>query len=113
MADERYTPADRDEYARFIEKGHVLQLDEDGSVDYFAMDSGFHNGPQCVECGEMWCQHCVFDGQGVDPCVGSGQRLAREASAKANRDHLDAALKAYDNPKALKKRLAELAKDQP
>lgn len=27
-------------------------------VDNFALDSGYHNGPKCVNCGESFCVHC-------------------------------------------------------
>lgn len=101
----RYHPDDLKQYARFIDKGHVLRLDEDGRVDYFALEVDNHNGPMCLECQEFWCEHC--DEQ-IKACPGSGPRLAREAEAKRTREKTRAALKAWDNVAALEKRLAEL-----
>ncbi len=42
-------------------KQHAWQTygDGDDDVDGFAgMDSGYHNGPLCVECGLTFCSHC-------------------------------------------------------
>lgn len=38
---------------------HVWKLDEDGTVDIFAMEYANHNGPECVECGYSFCRHCT------------------------------------------------------
>jgi hypothetical protein len=48
------------EYHLALEKaGHVLKLDEDSdSVDIFAYEYGYCNGPECVKCGDSWCHHC-------------------------------------------------------
>lgn len=49
----------------FIQKlkdaGHILALNEDGTVDVFRLDVGYHNGPECLLCGESWCQHCCLN----------------------------------------------------
>lgn len=45
--------------------GHRLIRSEDGTVDIFRLDSGYHNGPECELCGETWCQHCRRD---IEPC---------------------------------------------
>lgn len=37
---------------------HRWKLDEDGKPDIFAFESGHHNGPQCLRCGESFCHHC-------------------------------------------------------
>ncbi len=103
---DRYTPKDRERYAKWIDSGHVLELDEDGGVKYYD-GSDFHGGPECVECGDMWCEHCPNI---IKECEGSGPRLAREAEYKAEREHTAAALKAFDDPKALRRRLKELEK---
>ena len=46
--------------------GHVLRKDE-GKVDWFVMDSGFHNGPGCSKCGKSWCQWCTSPSE-IEPC---------------------------------------------
>lgn len=38
--------------------GHKLIRNEDGEVDVFRLDAGFHNGPECELCGKVWCHHC-------------------------------------------------------
>ena len=65
---------DYDHYATFYAKlekaGHVLKKDEDGKVDYFAFSYEIHNGPECIKCGEVWCQHCEGRPDFIcDPCA--------------------------------------------
>lgn len=31
---------------------------DDGEIDIFRMDAGYHNGPQCMRCQESFCHHC-------------------------------------------------------
>ena len=45
--------------AKAAEKGHVLKRDEDGKVDHWVVDSGYHNGPGCAKCHASWCHHCT------------------------------------------------------
>lgn len=37
---------------------HQWAETEWGSVDIFAYDEGFHNGPRCELCGRTGCRHC-------------------------------------------------------
>lgn len=39
-------------------KKHVWQKDDNGNIDEFAVDSGFHNGPRCIICHDEFCTHC-------------------------------------------------------
>lgn len=46
------------------------------SIDDFAYESGFCNGPRCARCGEEFCKHCELDrwekieeGEPDGPCV--------------------------------------------
>lgn len=55
-------------YRKLEQAGHVLKKDDDGEVDNFAYDYGFHNGPVCELCGEMWCEHCHEEGSEIEPC---------------------------------------------
>lgn len=54
--------------------GHTLALDEDGEIDWFALESddyesfGGHNGPKCTRCGETWCHHCETKAFGLESC---------------------------------------------
>jgi len=47
---------------RFIEimreKGHTPTVDEDGNVNMFVTDFGYHNGHGCSTCGWTTCIHC-------------------------------------------------------
>jgi hypothetical protein len=52
-------------YKRLEAAGHKLKLDDDGTVDSFALDYEHHNGPMCVLCDEMWCEHCRDE---IKPC---------------------------------------------
>jgi hypothetical protein len=40
---------------------HVWDRNADGSIDQFALDVDYHNGPRCVNCGESFCWHCTED----------------------------------------------------
>lgn len=48
---------------------HDWETDEDGNIDEFAMDYGFHNGPACKRCGYSFCEHCKPNGWNDEPCV--------------------------------------------
>lgn len=40
-------------------KGHSWILNEDGSIDIWAYESGnYCNGPRCKNCGYGFCHHC-------------------------------------------------------
>lgn len=95
-------------YDKCRAKGHVLALDEDGSVKYF--DGDYHGGPECVECGASWCEHCYDP---VSQCEGSGPRLAREAKYAEERARTAAAIAAWDDPILLRDRIAELMERAP
>jgi hypothetical protein len=34
----------------------------DGDIDLFAYEAGYHNGPECADCGFFFCHHCDPDG---------------------------------------------------
>lgn len=57
---------------RAEELGHKLQRDEDGDIDVFAVDSGFHNGPACEACRDSWCHHCTSADE-LKPCPGAAE----------------------------------------
>lgn len=31
------------------------------SIDIFAYEMGYHNGPQCKKCGYSFCEHCLSE----------------------------------------------------
>ena len=41
-----------------VARGHQPKLDDDGTLDVFFLDSGFHNGPGCTVCYWSACMHC-------------------------------------------------------
>ena len=38
---------------------HDWARNEDGSIDFFATENGYHNGPLCRRCYYDFCKHCV------------------------------------------------------
>lgn len=67
-------------YEELLEQaGHNLIRHEDGTIDIFQMDAGYHNGPGCSICGESWCQHCRDE---IKPCPGPAKRLECEAEQR-------------------------------
>lgn len=77
MADDNWIEAMR-------AKGHSPCM-EDGRVDIFVMDSGFHNGPGCITCGESWCMHCTAP-ENIEPCIGVEAATARDAKYERERE---------------------------
>lgn len=50
-------------------KGHLpIEYGEDGELDSFALESGFHNGPGCSICGWSCCWHCEGV-EGIPDCT--------------------------------------------
>lgn len=37
---------------------HDWARNEDGSIDIFRLEVGYHNGPECIRCGHIFCEHC-------------------------------------------------------
>ena len=48
---------------------HDWETDEDGKIDMFAMEYGYHNGPRCKRCYHSFCIHCKPNGFNDGPCV--------------------------------------------
>ena len=49
---------------------HDWERKKDRSIDEFAMESDFHNGPRCKRCYDTFCVHCVPDGYETHkPCI--------------------------------------------
>jgi hypothetical protein len=61
------------------EAGHVLERDEDGDVDTFAYEYGYHNGPVCVNCQRSWCVHCE---DSFDFCIGKEAYDAKQRETR-------------------------------
>lgn len=41
-----------------FESEHTWEQGEDGYINIFAFEEGYHNGPKCVVCGYSFCHHC-------------------------------------------------------
>lgn len=37
---------------------HRFYTDADGRVDVWRLDQDIHNGPECMRCGILFCEHC-------------------------------------------------------
>ena len=48
---------------------HDWETDEDGKIDEWVLDYGYHNGPGCKRCGYSFCMHCKPNGWNAEPCV--------------------------------------------
>lgn len=46
---------------------HKWKRHADGTIDVFAYEVGYHNGPACERCGYSYCEHCQ-DGP-TQPCI--------------------------------------------
>lgn len=42
---------------------------ENGDIDDFAYDGGYHNGPVCKRCYYSFCIFCNPDGWNDEPCI--------------------------------------------
>ena len=60
---------------------HDWVKDEDGKIDTWAWESGFHNGPVCRACGKRPCISCDPDWEEMDDCPGD----TRKPMTKADR----------------------------
>jgi hypothetical protein len=55
---------------------HHWKLDEDGNIDEYAWDQGFHSGVVCVDCGTAVCTNCHPDYMDLDDCPGAPKKIA-------------------------------------
>lgn len=63
-------------YAKRIKtKKHRWKTYRNGEINFCAWDSGYCNGPQCIDCGAHFCIHCVEKDGGEDAVK---QRLEKE-----------------------------------
>ena len=49
---------------------HNWERDENGNINKWAWEAGFHNGVFCVDCGKSVCVHCNPDYMELDDCTG-------------------------------------------
>lgn len=48
---------------------HDWARNKDGSIDTWALDVGFHNGPMCKRCYVSFCEHCEPEWYKDSPCI--------------------------------------------
>ena len=48
---------------------HNWERDENGNINEWAREAGFHNGVFCVDCGKSVCVHCNPDYMELDDCT--------------------------------------------
>jgi len=67
---------------QLVPGGHLFRTtDNEGTIDNWALDSGFHNGPKCVSCKQKFCEHCEPDVY-VDICPGKGIIVLQETAPR-------------------------------
>lgn len=49
---------------------HNWERDENGNINEWAWESGFHNGVFCVDCGKSVCVGCNPDYMELNDCTG-------------------------------------------
>lgn len=52
-------------------KRHLWYKDENGNIDEWRVDNGFHNGPECQICHTAFCEHCTPDWSTTECEIGS------------------------------------------
>ena len=48
---------------------HDWIRDENGEIDEWAAENGYHNGPLCKRCYHSFCIYCNPDGYKDTPCI--------------------------------------------
>ncbi len=71
---------------RVSTKKHKWKRDSNGNIDFAAWDSGYCNGPLCVECGEHFCIHCVGDEEVIKSKLESEDCYERYVCSLCGRD---------------------------
>lgn len=47
---------------------HEWLRGDDGEIDHFAFENGYHNGPMCARCYHSHCEHCHAEDAAAGPC---------------------------------------------
>lgn len=63
---------------------HNWQKDENGNVDEWAWEAGYHNGVYCVDCRKTVCVHCNPDYMELDDCTGPEPDEATPSDSKCH-----------------------------
>lgn len=61
-----YAPVRHGEWIKT--KKHIWKQDEEGNVDTWAWERGYHNGPRCIICSASPCEHCNPDYEELKNC---------------------------------------------
>lgn len=52
------------------------EWNDNETIDTFALSEGYHNGPECINCGFSFCMHCVSNANEImneHECYGGTQ----------------------------------------
>ena len=47
---------------------HEWLRGDDGEIDHFAFENGYHNGLMCARCYHSHCEHCHAEDAAAGPC---------------------------------------------
>ena len=56
-------------YNKTVYPEHDWYKNDDGSIDEFAYNNGYHNGPMCKRCDYSFCMHCEPNGYNKQECI--------------------------------------------
>ena len=68
---------------------HNWKKDENGNVNEWAWESGFHNGVICMNCGRSVCVHCEPDYLELDDCTGPEPEIDAATALLITREQVE------------------------
>ena len=68
---------------------HNWEKDENGNVNEWAWESGFHNGVICMNCGRSVCIHCEPDYLELDDCTGPEPEIDAATALLITREQVE------------------------
>ena len=68
---------------------HNWKKDENGNVNEWAWESGFHNGVICMNCGRSVCIHCEPDYLELDDCTGPEPEIDAATALLITREQVE------------------------
>jgi len=66
---------------------HLWYKEDDGEIDLWRLDVGFHNGPACQVCGESFCVNCNKDWENTECRIGHYECSACKEPSKDGREN--------------------------
>ena len=68
---------------------HNWKKDENGNVNEWTWESGFHNGVICRNCGRSVCVHCEPDYLELDDCTGPEPEIDAATALLITREQVE------------------------